>query len=173
MAKGRRDRRDWGSCSRSYSTAEGYKKIAAVPCNLAIWKRLWDYKSLPKIDLFIWTLVHRSVPTGENLENKGFVGPFWCPLCATASENIQHTFLIVHFPGACGSKWWRRGGTGFIFLAPFRSASPIGIRSIMKTWIRKKDLESVGWISQKLFAGASGLNEIIEFSMINPFQLGK
>ena len=52
---------------------------------------------LPKIDMFIWTLLHEKVLTGENLEKRGFIGPFRCPLCSEASENINHLFLICPY----------------------------------------------------------------------------
>ena len=56
VAKQRRDRRGWRSCSGSYSAAEGYLKfvnVPNVPCNPAIWKQIWECKTLPKIDMFI------------------------------------------------------------------------------------------------------------------------
>ena len=77
-------------------TTEGLKKIAAiptVPCNPTIWKRLWDKKTLPKIDIFSWMLVHGMIRTEENIEMRGFVGPFRCPLCSEHNETIQHLFF--------------------------------------------------------------------------------
>ena len=64
-----------------------------VHVNPAIWNYLWNRSTLPKIEMFIWSLLHERVLTGENLEKRGFAGPFRCPLCAEASENINHLFL--------------------------------------------------------------------------------
>ena len=100
VAKFRKDRHGWGRQSGSYSASEGYQKFVVVPnvpSNPAIWNYLWDCKTLPKIDMFIWTLLHEKVLTGENLEKHGFAGPFHCPLCAEAGENISHLFLIYPY----------------------------------------------------------------------------
>ena len=37
--------------------------------------------------------MHGRVLTGENLEKRGIAGPFHCPLCVEAAENISHLFL--------------------------------------------------------------------------------
>ena len=37
--------------------------------------------------------MHGRILTGENLEKRGLVGPFRCPLCAGAVETISHLFL--------------------------------------------------------------------------------
>ena len=100
VAKFRKDRRGWGRHSDSYSESKGYQKFAATPnvlVNPAIWNHLWNCKSFPKIDMFIWTLLHERVLTGKNLEKRGFTGPFRCPLCAEATKNISHLFLICPY----------------------------------------------------------------------------
>ena len=43
-------------------------------------------KTFPKIDLFTWTLLHGKILTGDNLEKRGFMGPFHFPLCSAANE---------------------------------------------------------------------------------------
>ena len=96
MVRGRRDRRGWGCSSDTYTSKEGFKVFSMfpnVPSNLAIWRKLWENKTLPKIDLFSWTLVHGRILTGDNLERRGFVGPFQFPLCSEHRETIQHLFF--------------------------------------------------------------------------------
>ena len=91
-----KDRRGWGKRTGNYSTANGYMELAAnfnVPENPAIWNNNWNNRTLPKIDVFIWTLIHQRLLTGENLEKRGIAGPFRCPLCAENSESISHLFL--------------------------------------------------------------------------------
>ena len=44
--------------------------------------------------------MHEKVLTGENLEKRGFDGPFRCPLCAEDSENISHLFFNCPFATA-------------------------------------------------------------------------
>jgi hypothetical protein len=49
----------------------GYYHFAAiphVPPNPAIWKAVWSQKSIPKVDMFYWTVVHRGALSGENLK---------------------------------------------------------------------------------------------------------
>ena len=43
--------------------------------------------------MFSWTLVHGRILTGDNLERRGFAGPFRCPMCFESKETIQHLFL--------------------------------------------------------------------------------
>ena len=83
--------------------AEGYQNFSAnynVPANPKIWKNLWNHSTIPKIDMFSWTLTHKKILTGENLEKKGFAGPFRCPLCAVDAENISHLFFNCSFATA-------------------------------------------------------------------------
>ena len=85
----------WGNTS-SYNSAYGYRVFLALPNatnNPAIWKNLWNSPTLPKIDLFYWTMVHGRILTGDNLEKHGFEGPFRCPLCYGTSETILHLFF--------------------------------------------------------------------------------
>ena len=96
IAKSRKDHRGWGRQSGSYSTSEGYQRFAAnynVPVNPQIRNYLWNCRTLSKIEMFTWSLMHERVLTGEHLEKRGLVGPFQCPLCAEASKNINHLFL--------------------------------------------------------------------------------
>ena len=67
---------------------------------------------MPKIEMFSWTLMHERVLTGENLEKRGFVGPFRCPLCAEASENISHLFLKCPYDVSVWMQVLKRWGDG-------------------------------------------------------------
>ena len=88
VAKFKKDRHGWGRNSGSYMAFEGYQSLAKnynVPSNPAIWNYLWNCRTLPKIEMFNWTLMHKRVLTGENLQKRGFVGPFRCPLYVEAT----------------------------------------------------------------------------------------
>ena len=55
MAKSRKDRRGWGRQFGRYSASEGYQRFSAnnnVPANPKIWNYLWNYSTLPKIEMF-------------------------------------------------------------------------------------------------------------------------
>ena len=91
-----KDRRGQGNRIGNYTTAEGYNVYATsynVPENPAIWNHNWNNKTLPKIDVFTWTLIHQRLLTEENLEKRGIAGPFRCPLCAVNSESLSHLFF--------------------------------------------------------------------------------
>ena len=95
-----RDKRGWGSRSGKYAAADGYIAIQAIPWaspNPAPWKSLWNYHSIPKIDIFIWTVLHNGILTTDNLRKKGWALPSRCPLCTSAEESADHLFLFCDF----------------------------------------------------------------------------
>lgn len=96
----KKDRRGWGRNSGRYSVSEGYYSLKAVPWatpNPSSWRNLWKYPSLPKIDLFYWTLLHNSIFTWDNLKRRGREGPSRCPLYARHEETLDHLLLHCSF----------------------------------------------------------------------------
>jgi hypothetical protein len=92
----KKDKRGWGALSGIYTTAAGYQHtttVPNVPPDLAIWKAIWTPKSIPKIDMFVWTMAHRGILTGENLRRRGWEGPYRCPLCSQEEETTDHLLL--------------------------------------------------------------------------------
>jgi hypothetical protein len=74
LKKKGKDERGCGRNARSYTTTEGYQLFNSVPTampNLTLWKAIWKPRSLPKINLIIWTLVQKSIQIGENLRRRG------------------------------------------------------------------------------------------------------
>ena len=45
----------------------------------------------------MWTLTHGNILTSQKLENKGFLGPFQCPLCQIHKDTSNHIFLECPF----------------------------------------------------------------------------
>jgi len=91
VARRKRDKRGCGSCTGLYTTDQGYNVFSSIPSasiNPEIWKKLWKTITLPKIDIFCWTLVHGNILKGEHLEKRGIEGPFICPLCCENNETI-------------------------------------------------------------------------------------
>ena len=100
LCQNKKDKRGWGDRSGYYTSIEGYQRFSAdfnVPGNPKSWNYNWSNTTLPKIDLFTWTLLHGRILTGENLEKKGIAGPFRCPLCAIAGETITHLFFTCSY----------------------------------------------------------------------------
>jgi hypothetical protein len=66
LKKWKKDKRGWGPISELYTTAIGYQHIVAVPHvppDPEIWKAIWSSKSIPKIDMYVWTMTHRGILT--------------------------------------------------------------------------------------------------------------
>jgi hypothetical protein len=100
IAANKKDRRGWGQQPDSYTILEGYKLAKENPYaspNLTLWKEVWRYKSIPKIDMFIWTLAHNTILTGDNLKRKGWEGPMHCPFCISNEETVAHILLNCSF----------------------------------------------------------------------------
>jgi hypothetical protein len=96
----KKDKRGWGSHSGTYTTTAGYKSFTTVPHvppDPTIWKAIWTSKSILKIDMFVWTLAHRSILIGENLRRRGWEGPSRCPLCIQEEETSDHLLLKCPF----------------------------------------------------------------------------
>jgi hypothetical protein len=129
LKKRKKDKRGWGQRSGPYSTAAGYLHIASiphVPPDPTIWKATWTTKSIPKIDMFIWTLAHRGVLSGENLRRRGWEGPSRCPLCCQEEETTDH--LLLGCPYAM-EVWQLSLGLGA--LAP---ALPQETNTLLRNW---------------------------------------
>ena len=95
-----KDKRGWGSSFGLYSAVAGYEALKAIPWvapDPMVWRNLWLHPSLPKIDLFCWSLLHDSILTWDNLLKRGWEGPSRCPLCASHEENSTHLFLQCPF----------------------------------------------------------------------------
>ena len=58
-----------------------------------IWKKVWHTNSIPKVNSFIWILLHNKILTAENLRKRGINGPSRCTLCNLDEETTSHLFL--------------------------------------------------------------------------------
>ena len=129
ISKKSRDRHGWGEKYGRYSMSEGYQRFSAgynVPANPKHWNYNWNNTSLPKIDLFIWTLLHGKILIGENLEKRGLAGPFRCPLCAEADETTTHMFLQCPYANSIWNVVLNRwGGLGRL---------PVSIHDCFYNW---------------------------------------
>eukprot|EP00253_Pinus_taeda_P006650 PITA_06650 len=96
----RKDRRGWGDQSIGYTVTQGYACLNAVPnapIDPAPWKAVWGNRTLPKIDIFCWTLCHKKILTEDKLQSRGFCGPSRCSLCQDAEESATHLIPICKF----------------------------------------------------------------------------
>jgi hypothetical protein len=94
----KKDNRSWEK--EGYTVHLGYKHLIEnndIPTKSAIWKEIGNPNSLPKINILCWQLAHNKLLTGENLNKRGFLGPFRCALCANSLETSDHLFLHCNF----------------------------------------------------------------------------
>jgi hypothetical protein len=130
IAANKKDHRGWGSHTGLYTVKEGYTVINSKPLappNPALWNEIWRAKCLPKIDMFIWTLAHNAILTGDNLRKKGWEGPTRCPFCVSKEETAAH--LLLNCPFAL--EVWN------LALAPWTSqvSIPAEISSLLIRWM--------------------------------------
>ena len=95
-----KDIRGWGKGIGHYTVAQGYQALQASPKshpNPTLWKGIWKVKSIPKIDMFIWTLAHQIILTNENLKKRRIIGPSSCTLCYQQVETSNHIFLYCKY----------------------------------------------------------------------------
>ena len=124
-----RDKRGWGPSSGIYTASEGYKLIKAIPYavpNPAIWNFLWTKAFIPKIDMFCWTLAHKSILSGENLKKRGLEGPSRCPLCKNDEETMDHIMIDCQF----SQEAWRDA------LVISGINLPGSIQSLLSNWMK-------------------------------------
>jgi hypothetical protein len=98
------DSRGWGT--NGYSVKEGYNTLLSslrVIQNSAKWKNVWSQDSLPKINIFIWSLAHGKILTGENLMKRGFHGPFNYPFAKLVKIPFNTSSGIAPFRQQSGT----------------------------------------------------------------------
>jgi hypothetical protein len=115
-----------------------------------LWKGIWNSKTLPKVDMFIWTLDHNNILTGENIKKKGWEGPTRCSLCCQQEESTNH--LLLSYPFA-------KEVQNFA-LSPWSNQVNLSeeIQALLSNWdkmcpftIHKKDWLNYCWMSLSKF----------------------
>lgn len=143
-----KDKRGWGTATGNYSATAGYKILQAIPYvppDPTSWKIIWSYKSIPKIDMFTWTMAHKSILTSENLRRRGWQGPSRCPLCMTKEETTDHLLLTCPY----AKEVWDI----VVKLGPDKFTLPFTASDLLSNWVnrspfsmRQKDLLKTSWM---------------------------
>ncbi|CAG7907135.1 unnamed protein product, partial [Brassica rapa] len=134
-----------------YSTKSGYYAAASqMPCDTPqssdfSWiKDVWNGKFSPKMRVFIWSVIQKALPFGQNLQTRGINSEAVCVRCKE-QETACHTFF--HCPFA-KEVWSKIPIQGMVHLATeddfkdvlvaFRSViclPPSGITNSILPWI--------------------------------------
>ena len=97
---------------RIYSTKSGYNLAANTPrqalpnANLGglNWvKEVWSAKCLPKLRVFLWSIIKGAIPLGEKLQRRGLLTNVACPRCGEV-ETPMHVFFLCSF----AQKVWQK-----------------------------------------------------------------
>jgi hypothetical protein len=62
-----------------------------------VWGKIWDMKTWPKINTFLWLVAHNNILTWDNLWKRGFIGPSWCHLCGQEEETQNHLLNLCPY----------------------------------------------------------------------------
>ncbi|KAK0599556.1 hypothetical protein LWI29_006326 [Acer saccharum] len=79
--------------------------------NSAVFNRIWKSICPPKVEIFVWHLLHGRVLVRNALKRFGLISNniFDCPMCGEAEESIDHLFLNCKWAwnlwGSC-MNWW-------------------------------------------------------------------
>ena len=88
-----------------YTTRSGYfsatMQTATLPNSIEPgtfnWiKDVWSEACSPKMKLFLWSIIQRALPLGENLQQRGMISGSFCRRC-NELETASHTFFHCPF----------------------------------------------------------------------------
>jgi len=60
-------------------------------------KLIWNAAIPPSKSFLVWRLIHRKMPTDDNLYARGCYMPSMCTLCGKDAETSNHLFLNCQF----------------------------------------------------------------------------
>ena len=89
----------WGNIE-TYSATQGFMYLQSQHETNQLetfWKQVRDSFGLPKINFFLWVLMHNKILTGENVIKRSIVSPHICALCRNALETMDHLFMDCTF----------------------------------------------------------------------------
>jgi hypothetical protein len=79
--------------SEAYYIKAGHKTLPREE----VWGKIWDMKTWPKINTFLWLVAHNNILTWDNLRKRGFIGPSWCHLCGQEEETQNHLLNLCPY----------------------------------------------------------------------------
>jgi hypothetical protein len=101
----------WGSSD--YIVNKGYKSmqenVVSYP-KVVVWNSVWHNDGMPKVNSFIWLLVHGRILMAENLRKRGIVGPSQGDKCRWDSlrSRRKYNVSLCLGPSLCRSKTSKR-----------------------------------------------------------------
>ncbi|XP_019423006.1 PREDICTED: uncharacterized protein LOC109332480 [Lupinus angustifolius] len=88
----------WQHTSDGVLSLKASHKALSVPSpNLSWCKLIWARCIPPSKSFLIWRILHRKMPTYDNLQSRGCMLASTCSLCYFATEDSNHLFLTCCF----------------------------------------------------------------------------
>jgi len=88
----------WKHCNfGALSLKEAFLHKNGYAQNLPWTKAIWGLDIPPSKSLLIWRLMHRKIPTDENLNARGCSFPSMCSTCKSYTESSMHLFFECSF----------------------------------------------------------------------------
>lgn len=78
------------SVKSRYHSAVTSSHTVNTPTNMNWYKDVWSGAFSPKLKVFIWSIIQRALPFGENLQRRGFTMNISCQRCASSSTVRTH-----------------------------------------------------------------------------------
>lgn len=79
----------------NFKDAFSFLNPPASPLNWS--KLIWKHFIPPSKSLLLWRLIHKRMPTDENLQARGCITVSICSLCNEIDETGEHLFLTCKF----------------------------------------------------------------------------
>ncbi|XP_019433032.1 PREDICTED: uncharacterized protein LOC109339940, partial [Lupinus angustifolius] len=88
----------WQHTSDGVRTLKASYMALSVPSPKLSWcKLIWARCIPPSKSFLIWRILHRKMPTDDNLQSRGCMMASACSLCHSATEDPNHLFLTCCF----------------------------------------------------------------------------
>lgn len=92
------DQRVWCTSDTGNLTFKEAYRFLYPSSNALNWcKLIWKHFIPPSKSFVVWRLMHKKMPTDDNLRTRGCVTVSICPLCYAAEESTDHIFLSCGF----------------------------------------------------------------------------
>ncbi|KAF3521296.1 hypothetical protein F2Q69_00050644 [Brassica cretica] len=79
-----------------YCTAVSQKQTSSSPQAFNWIRHVWKQECTPKMKVFLWSIIHKALPLGGNLQSIGVRSEAVCIKCKE-QETAIHTFFICPF----------------------------------------------------------------------------
>ncbi|GMJ01970.1 hypothetical protein like AT4G29090 [Hibiscus trionum] len=124
----------WKGVANGIYSVKNYCEILN-DCNRVedeVWAHVWSNSAPPKVEAFMWRMVHERLPTRCELAKRG-VGDLQnlvCPLYFKELETVNHLFCTCEVSWRIWTRWFQSWGVSFVILGD--------VKSLVLAWVEVK-----------------------------------